>query len=49
MQNARRKMLGVHSGKIFLQPVVLESPFRDQKTGTSPAADNAIQFREGAD
>jgi CRP-like cAMP-binding protein len=49
MQNARRKMLGIHSGKIFLQPVVLESPFRDQETGTSPAADNAIQFREGTD
>jgi hypothetical protein len=49
MQNARRKMLGIHSGKIFLQPVVFESPFVDQEWDTSPAADNALPFREGAD
>ena len=49
MQNARRKMLGIHSGKMFLEPVVLESPFVDRESDTSPAADNAMPFREGAD
>lgn len=39
MQNARRKMLGVHSGKVSLEPVVLESPFMDQEFDT-PGDDN---------
>jgi CRP/FNR family cyclic AMP-dependent transcriptional regulator len=31
MQNARQKMLGIHSGKVFLEPVLLEPPFLDQE------------------
>lgn len=30
MQNARRKMLDVHSGKTSLEPVVVQPPFLDQ-------------------
>jgi CRP-like cAMP-binding protein len=36
MQNARRKMLDVHSGKAFLEPVVLQPPFLDQELDTYP-------------
>ena len=36
MQNARRKMLDVHSGKASLEPVVLQPPFMDQEFGTYP-------------
>jgi CRP/FNR family cyclic AMP-dependent transcriptional regulator len=49
MQNARRKMLGIHSGKVFLQPVVLETPFMDQELDIRPATGITRQFREGAD
>ena len=49
MQNARRKMLGVHSGKISLEPVVLESPFMDQELDTCSDGDSGQQVREGAD
>jgi CRP-like cAMP-binding protein len=49
MQNARQKMLGVHSGKVSLEPVVLESPFMDQELDTYPGANDDRQFREGAD
>jgi CRP/FNR family transcriptional regulator, cyclic AMP receptor protein len=48
MQNARRKMLGIHSGQALLQPVVLEPPFMDQELDTYPGDDDP-QFREGAD
>ena len=36
MQNARRKMLDVHSGKASLEPVVLRPPFMDQELDTYP-------------
>lgn len=36
MQNARRKMLDVHSGKAFLEPVVVQPPFMDQELDTYP-------------
>ena len=36
MQNARRKMLDVHSGKTSLEPVVLQPPFLDQELDTYP-------------
>jgi CRP/FNR family cyclic AMP-dependent transcriptional regulator len=36
MQNARRKMLDVHSGKTALEPVVLQPPFIDQEFDTYP-------------
>ena len=49
MQNARQKMLGVHSGETSLEPVVLQSPFMDQVLDTYPGEENDFQFREGAD
>jgi CRP/FNR family cyclic AMP-dependent transcriptional regulator len=49
MQNARHKMLGIQSGKIFLEPVVLETPFMDQELDPRPAAGITRQSREGAD
>jgi CRP-like cAMP-binding protein len=36
MQNARRKMLDVHSGKTSLEPVVLQPPFLDQELDIYP-------------
>jgi CRP/FNR family cyclic AMP-dependent transcriptional regulator len=39
MQNARQKMLSVHSGKVSLEPVVLESPFMDQELDMAPGAE----------
>lgn len=36
MQNARRKMLDIHSGKTSLEPVVLQPPFMDQEFDTYP-------------
>ncbi len=35
MQAARKKMLDVHAGKIFLEPIV-RSPFMDQELDTGP-------------
>jgi CRP-like cAMP-binding protein len=49
MQNARRKMLGVHSGTVSLEAVVLESPFMDQELDTCSDGDSGQQAREGAD
>jgi len=49
MQNRSSKDAGVHSGKVSLEPVVLESPFMDQELDTYPDGDNGQQFREGAD
>lgn len=50
MQNARRKMLEIHSGQASLQPVVLESPFMDQELDTYQGDDDGgPQFHEGAD
>ena len=40
MQNARRRMLDVHSGKVFLLPAVLQAPFMDQEWDTYPVDDN---------
>ncbi len=37
MQNARRKMLDVHSGKTSLEPAVLQPPFMDQEFDAYPA------------
>ncbi len=49
LQNARRMMIGLHSGAMRLSPVVLESPFMDQELDV-PNGSNAIEsFREGAD
>lgn len=36
MQNARQKMLGLHSGQLFLKPLVLPSPFLGQELDISP-------------
>lgn len=49
MQNARQKMLGVHSGKVSLEPVVLQPPFLDQELDTYPDPAKPRRFREGAD
>jgi CRP/FNR family cyclic AMP-dependent transcriptional regulator len=49
MQNARRKMLGVHSGKVSLEPVVLESPFMDQELDTSPDHAGGKPVRDATD
>ena len=49
MQNARRKMLDVHSGKASLEPVVLQPPFMDQELDIYPGGDNNWTYREGAD
>ena len=48
LQAARDKMLAVHSQTITLPPVILESPFMDQKPDVDhPRA--KICYREGAD
>lgn len=49
MQNARRKMLDLHSGKAALEPVVLQPPFMDQELDICPGGDNNGTYREGAD
>jgi CRP/FNR family cyclic AMP-dependent transcriptional regulator len=49
MQNARRKMLDVHSGKASLEPVVLQPPFMDQEFDIHPGDDANGSFGEGAD
>ena len=49
MQNARRKMLELHSRKSVLEPVVLQSPFLDQELDIYPGDDNNGTFPEGAD
>lgn len=49
LQSAREKMLAVHSKRLSLSPVVLESPFMDQELDTWPGSDNDCRFREGAD
>lgn len=48
MQNARRKMLDVHSGKTALEPVVLQPPFLDQELDSYPGL-AANQTREEGD
>jgi CRP/FNR family transcriptional regulator, cyclic AMP receptor protein len=48
MQNARRKMLDVHSGKTALEPVVLQPPFLDQELDTYPGI-AANETREQGD
>lgn len=47
MQNARRKMLDVHSGKTSLEPVVLQPPFIDQEFDAYPG-DAVDETREEA-
>ena len=49
MQNARRKMLDVHSGTASLEPVVFQPPFLDQELDIYPSNDVDGSFREGAD
>jgi hypothetical protein len=39
MQNARRKMLDIHSGKGSLEPVVSQPPFMDQELDIYPGDD----------
>jgi hypothetical protein len=39
-------MLGIHSGKASLQPVVLESPCMDQELDMSPGDDGQQFARE---
>jgi CRP-like cAMP-binding protein len=48
MQNARRKMLDVHSGKASLEPVVWQPPFMDQEFDTCPE-NAANETRKKAD
>lgn len=48
MQNARRKMLDVHSGKTSLEPVVWQPPFLDQEFDTYPE-NAADETRKEAD
>ena len=48
MQNARRKMLAIHSGKSSLEPVILEPLFLDQELDI-PGDGNDQRFREETD
>ena len=49
LQNARRTMVGLHSGTLRLPQVVLVSPFMDQELDVPNAPEEVPAFREGAD
>ena len=49
LQNARRTMIGLHSGTLRLPQVVLESPFMDQELDIPNPPEAVESFREGAD
>jgi hypothetical protein len=38
MQKARQKLLALHGGRTFLEPLVIESPFMDQELDVSSLA-----------